>query len=465
METTPLTSTRSESDLPRSSSFESPNKLNISRVQACIATASLSLLLLLLLLPSQAPGAPSRQSGSRFTHTQFLGFGINTGAASSASTCKNSTTMGYLEPSTLQCYLGLPSPELDVYARLRVMQEAVETALGAADPDPKVLKVFIAPEFFFRGPSGAYDATSLISDDDSSLADEASFNEISAVVKGLESMVSAPDFGDWVFVFGTIIAAARDSVGDDGIAGTKDDSYLFFNFAPILQGGVGGKRMLAPKEYVSKIDFLRPTVGKLPWAFDVTDEDLRGTHHYDYDLWFLLSDYLEEVRGYSLVRRNFFEVEGVRMTLEICLDHAAGEAASNFLQKGGGIIDGIEPPQISLISSAGMKIMTKNLIIPPGGAVYHQDGLYDKQARAVIRDLVDGVDPNVEPVADKVLDHVGSLFDYEELGAKSVVHLWGGDDILIKKNTQNLFVVKSEGDWDQKPRIVTFPKIKLPNNA
>lgn len=132
-------------------------------------------------------------------------------------------------------------------------------------------------------------------------------------------------YENWLFVFGTIIAASRNDL-------TVDDNYLFFNFAPILQGGTNGKKMLAPKEYVSSIDFLRPPSADqtspakntsfpstaVPWAFDVTDSDLSGKHHYDFDLWEELSEYLERERGYGLVRRNFFEVENVRFTLEIC---------------------------------------------------------------------------------------------------------------------------------------------------
>jgi hypothetical protein len=44
----------------------------------------------------------------------------------------------------------------------------------------------------------------------------------------------------------------------------------------------------------------------IPNAFDVTDTDLSGKKHYDFDLWEKLSSYLEQERGYELVRRNFF---------------------------------------------------------------------------------------------------------------------------------------------------------------
>ena len=148
---------------------------------------------------------------------------------------------------------------------------------------------------------------------------------------------------DWVFVFGTIIAATPKSFENSTMTPEeveKEGEWLFFNFAPIMSGGANPAKMLAPKEYVSYIDFLRPVEEganeKLPWAFDVTDEDMAGKHHYDFDIWEKYSGYLEDRLGWSLVRRNFFELKGVRFSLEICLDHAAGEAKNNFIKKGGG---------------------------------------------------------------------------------------------------------------------------------
>ena len=305
--------------------------------------------------------------------------------------------------------MGYQDDEVDVRKRFEVMKEAVETARNLEkDDDKETLKVFIAPEFFWRGPNGAYDAASILKNDEYHL-DE--FNAISEICEELENLVKDKKYEHWLFVFGTIIAASRNDL-------TVDDNFLFFNFAPILQGGPKGKRMLAPKEYVSSIDFLRPPSANqspsstkanvtsssssstaVPWAFDVTDSDLSGKHHYDFDLWEELSEYLEIERGYELVRRNFFAVENVRFTLEICLDHAAGEAQRNFLKKGGGVRHDIHPADVSLISSAGMQIIDKNLILKDGGVVYHQDGLYNRTSDARRRLMIDL--PEKEKEADE----------------------------------------------------------------
>jgi len=364
-----------------------------------------------------------------------------------------------------QCYLGYDDDEVDVRKRFQVMKEAVETARELADNDEKTLKVFVAPEFFWRGPQGAYDAATILKNDVYNIEE---FNAISEICEELEKLVKNPKYNNWLFVFGTIIAASRNDL-------RNDDDFLFFNFAPILQGGPLGKKMLAPKEYVSSIDFLRPprkgrrnpafngtSSTAVPWAFDVTDSDLTGKHHYDFDLWEELSDYLESERGYTLVRRNFFEIENIRFTLEICLDHAAGEAQKNFLQKGGGVHKDVLPADVSLISSAGMQIIDKNLILKDGGVVYHQDGLYNSTADARRRNMIDlpkkGIEAD-EKKSDEILDATGSLFELDTVDPEEVVLLFGGDAEVIEEKVGGVFFLSESF---QPPRIVKYGKIVLP---
>ncbi|GMI43506.1 hypothetical protein TrCOL_g483 [Triparma columacea] len=412
--------------------------------------------------PPQGGMLDARGKG-KFRRTQFFGFGINTGGSDSSVQCSNRTGVGWFGDS-LECYLGYEDDELDVRKRFEVMKEAVETAyrLGLEDDDEETLKVFVAPEFFWRGPNGAYDAATILKNDE---YDVYEFNAISEICEELEHLVKDKKYENWLFVFGTIIAASRNDL-------TVDNNYLFFNFAPILQGGTNGKKMLAPKEYVSSIDFLRPPSADqtsptkntsfpstaVPWAFDVTDSDLSGKHHYDFDLWEELSEYLERERGYGLVRRNFFEVENVRFTLEICLDHAAGEAQHNFLKKGGGVHTGVHPADVSLISSAGMQIIDKNLILKDGGVVYHQDGLYNRTSDARRREMIGQLEKGNEKVSDEILDFTGTLFKLETIKAEEVVELWGGDLERIEKKMLQLFFLKKTTT----PRIVKYAKVELP---
>ena len=138
-------------------------------------------------------------------------------------------------------------------------------------------------------------------------------------------------------------------------------------------------------------------------------------------------------------------MSNVRLTIEICLDHAAGEAAANFIKKGGGVMPGVDPAHVSLISSAGMTIMDKNLILSDGGVVYHQDGLYNRTTAAKSRTFSKLVHPSKhESKADEVLDSKGSLWDVVNIEAEGNAYLWGGDMDVVRENVGGVFVVKEK---------------------
>ena len=50
----------------------------------------------------------------------------------------------------LQCYLGLEDASNDIDKRLSIMGDAVNKAYEKSNKDTSVLKIFLAPEFFFR---------------------------------------------------------------------------------------------------------------------------------------------------------------------------------------------------------------------------------------------------------------------------------------------------------------------------
>ena len=157
----------------------------------------------------------------------------------------------------MQCYIGLPDPMLDVRGRIEIMMDAVEKAYAVVTApenhdDTETLKVFVAPEFFWRGITGAY------SFEYDELPNDPSFcGPICQILMGLENIVAQERFQDWVFLFGTIVAS-------DTLPTEDPYDYLFYNFAPVYKGynpdkmGFEGKRFLVPKRYVSSSDFLTP---------------------------------------------------------------------------------------------------------------------------------------------------------------------------------------------------------------
>uniref|UniRef100_A0A7S4EMU4 Uncharacterized protein n=1 Tax=Pseudo-nitzschia australis TaxID=44445 RepID=A0A7S4EMU4_9STRA len=256
-------------------------------------------------------------SASKYKQVQYFGFQIYTGGAPAFLDNNNDKgrnripnpeciehTYGQIPldadtpNNNIQCYVGHEDPMVDVRERLRIMKDAIETAYienknGNGNNDKEVLKIFAAPEFFFRGLSGAYDFSEdpkrldkifgfnhttkndTDDDDDDEMCSENS--PVCAVLLGLQEMVQDKRFEDWLFLFGTIVATQKIKV-DDHAATTSSHvhpdnyEYLYYNFAPVYKGFdpkkmnnsnkhhfALGKRFIVPKRYVSTSDFLTPT--------------------------------------------------------------------------------------------------------------------------------------------------------------------------------------------------------------
>lgn len=167
----------------------------------------------------------------------------------------------------------------------------------------------------------------------------------------------------------------------------------FLNFAPIYRGHDPqttddlGKRLIVPKRYVSGIDFLKPT-DRFNTSFIIPDPQLTSSY-YDNAAWKQLEAGLEDF-GFTLIRNNWFYMDDIAFSAEICLDHAQAVAYQNyeFIEQSNGTIkvpsfgdnvvyqrDLDSLAQISLVTSAGMDITPNSLVISSGGSVFLQDGL------------------------------------------------------------------------------------------
>jgi hypothetical protein len=392
---------------------------------------------------------------SKYTHFQGLGFQIYTGGApgyleddddgdDSRSSSKNESenkersskerhhndecvglhSYGHIQ-GELQCYLGHKDPVKDARHRLQIMRDAVERAYEQSlhDDDPKTLKVFIAPEFFWRGKNGAYlFANETLQEKLRAQGDpSAECRAVCQILRGLENLVADAKYADWLFVFGTVIASETLPQGDEY-------DYLFYNFAPVYKGydpaksTPAGKRFLVPKRYVSDIDFLTPrrnfndTIAKELRPFDSQlaaeyDEhydndttvfnpfDLSQTK-YDYEVW---TQYKEELsnKGYAIIEYNWFVMDDIVFTIEICLDHLHRSALDSYTAN---VVTGSKlvipsgsssstseeleyvpipahQAQISLVSSAGMVVMPSSLALAQNGTILLQDGMDNTPSR------------------------------------------------------------------------------------
>jgi hypothetical protein len=448
--------------------------------------------------------AAAGPTNSKYTKVQYFGFQIYTGGApaflkaggdegdgdndtSTATMRPNPECVGrhsYGEVVTetdpvLQCYLGHIDPVKDVQHRLDIMATAVEraynesllweeedsgsTATTAGDDDDDVsankkkkkkeedrtLKVFVAPEFYWRGVEGAYSVDLLTLDKDAEHGDHPCRyhrnNPICAILRGLQDLVQDVRYQDWFFLFGTIVASQQQQQkqeealpADDG---DDDRRYLYYNFAPLYKGfdpsGLPldedghiipppGKRFLLPKRYVSTSDFLTPS-RDIDWANkwqeilgpenqpNTTDNpSFFDRKRYDDDLFARYKDALVGHAGYAMIEYDWIVLDGLALSLEICFDHQKKTALNTYL---GDIIGGrttripsssdgagLEyvpiPPyqaQISLVSSAGMTIVPDSLALTNHGTIFLQDGLSDGPSYQFFdRDLHESCDQGLQ---------------------------------------------------------------------
>ena len=127
------------------------------------------------------------------------------------------------------------------------MKKAVELAYDRSSKDEDTLKLFLAPEFFFRGRKGAYNTSTMFDISAEELVQSAAgtdstenVHEINMIARALETLVQQAKYKDWLFVFGTVVSSQRATDADCQAAkrecDDKRDLHTFLNFAPVYRG-------------------------------------------------------------------------------------------------------------------------------------------------------------------------------------------------------------------------------------
>jgi hypothetical protein len=134
------------------------------------------------------------------------------------------------------------------------------------------------------------------------------------------------------------------------------------------------ERYLVPKNYISSADFLNRAQG-LP--------DPRNSHLVEYNAFGSdLNTFFAQQRKLHVLRNGVLNVDGVRIGIEICLDHRLGvlwrhlqDAYGTVNHETGKVqVDDEWLVDVHLITSAGMAIERGPTPVRPGGVVYLTDG-------------------------------------------------------------------------------------------
>lgn len=337
--------------------------------------------------------------------------------------------VGYRIQTSFPKYEGLPDDWTDMKTKCDKLKEAIQSAYHVArdyNANNRILKIFMAPEFYFRGKNGAYLHEVIIGNQEKS----SGLGGKKGLMDLMGEEVEKDIYKHWLFVFGTAIAAAQDTQMECDCGGLLEYVKDRKTDKPIKHPGTGKwmtvctrnpahtktkERVLGAridnvalvrkekevhvifKELISHIDFIKDRDRNMKDKVTVAGTELNVLRQ-------------KQASGYNAAQNrptkfqdermggSIFTVDGVTFGLEVCLDHAAtgGSGTAGRLEHAANI-------QVQLIPSAGMNIAQLRTL--PGGVVFN----------------VDGSQPHIQVYGTTVATRtVGSTFETRQIGAGNV---------------------------------------------
>lgn len=304
-----------------------------------------------------------------YTHIQFIGYKINTFPNTDSSSKSTVIVKGHTLPLFKQTkrYRGRPDEASDVADRHILMREAIHRAATDTDKSPTTLKVFVAPEFYFRGSNGAYD-----------------FEAYSSLVDKLTSMVKKDRWKDWLFVFGSILV---------GYATDTSSKRQIQNVVLVQKGGVDGATRAIVKEHLSGIDFVKAGTSTVktssgPAVVDTTLSSGLGGTGVAHPAPSKSGGRGRELQKWDYDGRGLFMQDDICFGVEICLDHLEQRLRTSPPARNHAYV------QVQLIPSAGMNIKNPSVVAVLDGLVFNCDGNPERRSelRKVTQECTRGTD-------------------------------------------------------------------------
>jgi hypothetical protein len=247
--------------------------------------------------------------------------------------------------------LGMPADEVDAETRLRRLVSVVRRAVAEVKklPDgPNTLKVFMAPEFYFR-PENT----------DRKIYAHATYpwKHANSIFDNMETIFDGQDFENWLIVAGTVMWRASESENPL----ESSDPIPYHNTAMYVTGHVEKSFANFHKAIPSDADGV-PSQG-----FD--------SKHYD--------DKLDKFfKRWKFRKARVFDIGGVLCGLEICMDHAFHQRILKnvvrdwFWEERN--IDlykfNIAEVKLHLLTAGGMGIQHSSVAAIRGGYILRNDG-------------------------------------------------------------------------------------------
>jgi len=186
----------------------------------------------------------------------------------------------------------------------------------------------------------------------------------------LQARLSDERFANWLFVLGTVVAVRLSQTQDGVHSNTANASY--YNFAPIQVGGETRIHVIF-KHHISMIDFPKTAhhswqaLPSFPRPRNINCSLNRNQKECLYST--LPNRFLEDAFGFQAAHTlpdGVLEVKGLRVGIEICLDHLVGTLAEHLGPR--------RTVDVHLIVSAGMAVARGPVCTRQGGPIFLADG-------------------------------------------------------------------------------------------
>jgi hypothetical protein len=289
-------------------------------------------------------------------------------------------------------YEGIDPAAADIDARIALAMSAVRKTLksGAVDRSASTLKIFVMPEFSFRGRQGAYDAA-----------------EFTYFRQQFAKHVAAAAYKDWLFVTGTTVTTAgsyrrgKSRKHDlkarvrENLAAALADAWQYSRtyhdqkLASFVTTTLAAYTPYCHADPVYEVENRSYVVAGGP-PDPAYPEGLSTRKKFESNEDFVLDVHgnalAEECAGYPPINEkkgenkrkafddySIFTIKGIKFGVEVCLDHLQARLRRNRLLQN-------ELVQIHLIPSSGMQIQEPSIVACGGGLVFNCDGQYDTLA-------------------------------------------------------------------------------------
>jgi hypothetical protein len=233
---------------------------------------------------------------------------------------------------------------------MKMAINAARTRLQQLNDNDQTLKVFMAPEFYFRGAGGAY-TPDVVSD----IVEE--MKKDAGDIHG----TGHPLFEHWLFIFGTAVCAFevegdKAEIHNVALIQKEDDVYT------------------VAKELIAQDDYKKEKGQKVvTLSVKKKKKQLQAIPPQGSSTSGIKSKFDDERMGGCI-----FTVDGITFGLEVCLDHTTTGRTG---QQGGRLAGQCESIQVLLVPSCGEVIGSAGMYCKPNGICFNVNGKHESQGK------------------------------------------------------------------------------------